>query len=62
MDVAPEDREQLRPSYIASVGGFLRPGRDTPREGAAGLTLIAGLAALAGVGLTVWRGRSSRQS
>ncbi|QCW49591.1 hypothetical protein FE634_02680 [Nocardioides dongxiaopingii] len=46
-DLAGSDR---RPPFLASVGGFLRPGHDTAREGAAGSTLLAvvgGVVALA---------------
>jgi hypothetical protein len=39
------DHPEVSPSYPASVAGYLRPGPVTPREGAAGLTLLAGTGA-----------------
>ncbi|WP_134767761.1 hypothetical protein [Nocardioides sp. 1609] len=56
-DLAGSDR---RPPFLASVGGFLRPGRDTAREGAAGSTLLAGVAGAAVLVAVVVARRRSR--
>lgn len=43
-----------RSGYLASVMGWLSPGRaETAREGAAGSTLVAGAAAFAASAITV---------
>ena len=62
MEATHIDPGQAHPSYAASLGGFLRPGAVTAREGAAGLTLLAGVAAaLVAAGVTwVLRTRTSR--
>lgn len=44
-DVRTVDRPDLGPSFLDSLVGFLRPGRETAREGAAGAAFIAGAAA-----------------